>query len=439
MEIKTYSEALHFIHSRPRFKKKPTLKRMRLFLNKLGNPEHGQRYIHVTGTNGKGSVVAMTRQMLMTQRLNVGSFTSPFITRFNERIAINGKPISDSDLVKYVNRVAPVVHELDHELPEGGPVEFEIDTAIMFCYFADHDLDAVILEVGIGGLFDSTNVIQDPIVSAIVTVGYDHMKYLGNTLAEIAQQKAGIVKAGHPVVVGNLPDDARKVVEDDAAKKSSRVYEWQRDFNAQMVGHQLIYPQIQYTGLNVHSASFQLSLAGDYQVENAAVALTLVQLFLQSVDLHLDLAAVKKALKKVRWPGRMEMVNEEPLVILDGAHNLPGMQALVKTIRDDFSQHEVYILVAILADKQYDLMLGELASLPNVHITVTNFAGPYPGRKSANLATVVHQIHSHHPIRIIDDWQAAIAAITREMSTDDVLLITGSLYFISDVRHLMMD
>ena len=135
MVIQTYEDALNFIHQRPRFKKKPTLARMRLFLQRLGNPQRGQRYIHVTGTNGKGSVVAMTRQILMEQGLTVGSFTSPFITRFNERIAINGEPIADHDLLHYVQQVVPVVEALDKELPEGGPTEFEIDTAIMFCYF----------------------------------------------------------------------------------------------------------------------------------------------------------------------------------------------------------------------------------------------------------------------------------------------------------------
>lgn len=439
MAFQTYDEALHFIHSRPHFKKKPTLKRMKLFLNKLGNPQEGQKYIHITGTNGKGSVVAMTRQVLMEHGLNVGSFTSPYITRFNERIEINGQPISDADLVKYVNRIAPVVAELDEQLPEGGPVEFEIDTAIMFCYFADHDLDVIILEVGIGGRWDSTNVINDPVVAGIVTVGYDHMKYLGNTLGAIAKQKAGIIKPGHPVVVGNLTQDAEQVVEEDAAHKNSQVFKWDRDYSAELTSHQKIYPQINYSGLQIHHEQFQLSLAGDYQVENAAIAITLVQVFCQQTGMQLDLQATQRGLKATSWPGRMEVVNQDPTVILDGAHNLPGMQALVNTIKDDFRQQDVYVLVAILADKQYDLMLGELASLPNVHITVTTFAGPYSGRHSADLADAVQDIPSHFPIHVDSDWQRAMVSISSQMSSNDVLLITGSLYFISDVRHLMLD
>lgn len=439
MVIQTYDDALNFIHQRPRFKKKPTLDRMRLFLQQLGNPQRGQRYIHVTGTNGKGSVVAMTRQILMEQGLTVGSFTSPFITRFNERIAINGEPIADQDLLHYVQKVVPVVESLDKELPEGGPTEFEIDTAIMFCYFADHDLDVVILEVGIGGLYDSTNVIEDPVVTAVVTVGYDHMKYLGSTIADIARQKAGIIKNGVPMVTGDLPNDAQSVIAQVAKKHDCTVYRLGRDFQATLVGHQTIYPELSYTGLQLNNERYRLSLAGDYQLANCSIAVTLVQLFMQAGGLKLDRRAVRQALMNTKWPGRMELVNQEPMVILDGAHNLPGMQALTETIRDDFQGHEVYVLVAILADKQYDLMLGELASLGNVHIMVTTFDGPYAGRKSADLGAVVKMIPSHHPIQMVPNWQRAFAKLATEVSTDDIILITGSLYFISDVRHLMVD
>lgn len=195
--IESYAEALNFIHGRTKFKKIPTLDRMRLFLERLGNPQKGLKYVHVTGTNGKGSTVAMLRSMLMAAGLNVGSFTSPFITRFNERIALNAQPISDEDLTRLARKVEPVVQQLDQELPTGGPTEFEIDTAIMFCYFAEKQPDLVLLEVGIGGLYDSTNVIT-PLVSVITTVSWDHMKYLGDTLAKIAHQKAGIIKRGFP-------------------------------------------------------------------------------------------------------------------------------------------------------------------------------------------------------------------------------------------------
>lgn len=436
--IQNYADALAFIHGRTKFKKIPTLKRMRRFLAELGNPQEGLHYIHVTGTNGKGSTVAMLRSMLLDCGLTVGSFTSPFITRFNERIEYNAVQISDDDLVRLTQRLEPVVAKLDQELSTGGPTEFEIDTALMFCYMAEKQPDVVLLEVGIGGLYDSTNVII-PDVSVITTVGWDHMKYLGNTLAAIATQKAGIIKPAVPVVIGQLPASAREVVSQTAEKLAAPLYELGRDFTAHKLNGHGLRAQLQYDGLGIHHGHFQLGLAGDYQVENAAIALTTAQIFLTARGLPLDQAALRQGLAASRWPGRMEVVNTEPLVLLDGAHNLPGMQALVKSIRDDFADRDVYILVAILADKQYDLMLGELASLGNVHLTVTNFAGPGPTRPSADLATVAQQVTSRYPIQVAANWQTGFQQIASQLSAEDVMIVTGSLYFISDVRHLFDD
>ncbi|MDO4902818.1 MAG: folylpolyglutamate synthase/dihydrofolate synthase family protein [Limosilactobacillus sp.] len=436
--ISTYEEALNFIHGRTQFKKIPTLKRMRRFLAELGNPQDGLKYIHVTGTNGKGSTVAMMRSMLMNSGLNVGSFTSPFITRFNERIEYNAEQISDADLTRLTDRVARVVAKLDDELEEGGPTEFEIDTAIMFCYMQEKQPDVVLLEVGIGGLYDSTNVIV-PEVSVITTVGWDHMKYLGNTLAAIATQKAGIIKQDRPVVIGKLASSADAVIRVTAEEKQARLYALDEEFTAQKLSQHEFFAGIKYQGLSLSNFQCKLGLGGDYQVENAAVAITAVQIFLDRIGLPLDRSALKNGLNETRWPGRLEVVNDAPLVLLDGAHNLPGIQALVQTIKDDFADRDVYLLVAILADKQYDLMLGELASLGNVHITVTHFAGPGPKRPSADLATIGEEIPSRYPIETNDNWQLAFQNIASQLSEDDALIITGSLYFISDVRKLFSD
>lgn len=433
--ISTYKDALNFIHGRTKFKKIPTLQRMRRLLAELGNPQEGLHYIHVTGTNGKGSTVAMMRSMLIASGLDVGSFTSPFITRFNERIEYNAKQISDQDLVRLTDRVARVVTRLDQELPSGGPTEFEIDTAIMFCYMAEKQPDVVLLEVGIGGRYDSTNVII-PDVSVITTVGWDHMKYLGNTLAAIAGQKAGIIKAGRPVVIGQLPASAEAVVEQTAAEQGAPLYKLGRDFQVTNLRPHRFLAEVKYQGQSLNNFRCRLGLGGDYQVENAAVALSATRLFLSARRLPLDRHALEQGLRETRWPGRLEPVNDEPLVLLDGAHNLPGVQALVKTLKDDFSDREIYLLVAILADKQYQLMLGELASLGNVHIMVTHFAGPGPQRPSADLAGVADEIPSRHPITYAPQWQLGFQKIASQLSSDDVFVVTGSLYFISEVRKL---
>ncbi|MCI1974801.1 MAG: bifunctional folylpolyglutamate synthase/dihydrofolate synthase [Limosilactobacillus sp.] len=434
--IESYADALNFIHGRTKFKKIPTLDRMRLFLKRLGNPQDGLKYVHVTGTNGKGSTVAMLRKMLIDSGLNVGSFTSPFITRFNERIELNAEQISDADLTRITQKIEPVVHQLDQELATGGPTEFEIDTAIMFCYFAEKKPDLVILEVGIGGRYDSTNVIL-PLVSVITTVGWDHMKYLGNTLAKIADQKAGIIKEGVPTVIGQLPDSARDVILKTAMEKHSSIYELGKEFSARKVNQHAVNAEIEYNGGKLHQFHASLSLAGDYQVGNAAIAITTAQLTLTKLGIPINVADLKKGLMTTSWPGRMELVIDEPPVLLDGAHNLPGMQALVKTLRDDFSDREIYILVAILADKQYDLMLGELASLGNVHLMVTNFSGPGPKRPSANLADVISELKTKYPVQIAENWQSGFVKLSQELGSDDVMLVTGSLYFISEIRKIL--
>ncbi len=436
--IQNYDDALAFIHGRTKFKKIPTLKRMRRFLQELGNPQENLDYLHITGTNGKGSTTAMLRSMLMADGLSVGTFTSPFIVRFNERISLNGQPIPDDELVKTVQKVAPVVDYLDEVLPEGGPTEFEIDTAIMFTWFAKMRPDVVILEVGIGGLFDSTNVIV-PKVSGIVSVGYDHMNVLGDTLGEIAAQKAGIIKPKAPVVIGRLPKAARQVIIEAAQDKQAPLYENGRQFTAKKLNDHQLKNEIEYDGLMIHRQRFQLGLLGEYQVDNAAVAITMAQLYLKQQGLPIDVRSFRQGLADTRWPGRLEVVNDSPLVVLDGAHNLPGMQALTTTIKDDFKNMEIYVLVAILADKQYQLMLGEIASLPNVHLMLTNFAGPGPKRPSADLKKAAQDIETRWPIKTAASWQEGLLKISKEASADDAILITGSLYFISEVRSFFVN
>ena len=436
--IQNYDDALAFIHGRTKFKKIPTLKRMRRFLQELGNPQENLDYLHITGTNGKGSTTAMLRSMLMADGLSVGTFTSPFIVRFNERISLNGQPIPDDELVKTVQKVAPVVDYLDEVLPEGGPTEFEIDTAIMFTWFAKMRPDVVILEVGIGGLFDSTNVIV-PKVSGIVSVGYDHMHVLGDTLGEIAAQKAGIIKLKVPVVIGRLPKAARQVIIEAAQDKQAPLYENGRQFTAKKLNDHQLKNEIEYDGLMIHRQRFQLGLLGEYQVDNAAVAITMAQLYLKQQGLPIDVRSFRQGLADTRWPGRLEVVNDSPLVVLDGAHNLPGMQALTTTIKDDFKNMEIYVLVAILADKQYQLMLGEIASLPNVHLMLTNFAGPGPKRPSADLKKAAQDIETRWPIKTAASWQEGLLKISKEASADDAILITGSLYFISEVRSFFVN
>ncbi|CAJ1228793.1 folylpolyglutamate synthase/dihydrofolate synthase family protein [Lactiplantibacillus xiangfangensis] len=431
--ITNYEEALAFIHGRTKFKKIPTLKRMRRFLSELGDPQERVQGIHVAGTNGKGSTVANLRDLFMADGLTVGTFTSPFIVRFNERISVDGQPISDADLLDLVQRIQPVVAKLDAELPEGGPTEFEIITAMMFLYFAEQPIDLAIVEVGLGGLYDSTNV-WTPRVSVITTIGYDHMQILGDTLTAIAGQKAGIIKTNVPVIVGKLPEEAQTVMVQTAADHDAPLQTLGTDFTTTLLTPRGWQERFNFTGGGQYFKDLTTPLLGDYQVDNAAVALAAYLDYHRQTNVPVQVRDVKTALAHVQWPGRFERLNDMPLIMIDGAHNEPAVTELAATIKERFGRQNVYVIFAVLADKQHAQMIQTLGKLNNVHLLLTQFAGPNPKRHATTPSELESELPDGRSAEVFDNWQAALLQATQEMSSEDVLLLTGSLYFISDVR-----
>lgn len=435
--VETYTEALQFIHGRDRFKKKPTLDRMRQFMHILGDPQEKLNMIHVAGTNGKGSTVAFLRDLFMAEGQTVGTFTSPFITRFNERISTDGQPISDTDLVTMVNRIQPVVARLDQELAEEGPTEFEIDTALMFCYFASHPVDIVVVEVGLGGLYDSTNIIT-PAVSVITTIGMDHMKILGDTIPKIATQKAGIIKADVPVVCGRLTPDALAVMDQTAAAQQTAVRALGRDFTVKNQPESGWGERFAYTWADHRWQHLEIDLLGQYQIDNAATALTAFLTYHQARHLPLDIAEIRAGLKHTVWPGRFERLNDEPLIAIDGAHNEPAMVEMAQLLRQHFAQQDITIILAVLADKQYDQMVKTLLQVRNVHIIVTQFQGP--GKRAAATPQALEAADaSSKRVTMADNWPSALKTALGNVSGDSLILLTGSLYFISEVRQYFTD
>lgn len=430
MKPMTCEEALAFIHGRTKFKKIPTLDRMNDFCERLGNPQQHFKMIHVTGTNGKGSTTAYIRQILIENGFKVGSFTSPFIIKFNDRICINGKMISDYDLVKIVEEIKPVVDQMDHDWEErgGGPTEFEIDTAIMFKYFAEQNVDYAVIEVGLGGTFDSTNVIQ-PLVSVITGVGADHLKYLGPTLQDVARNKAGIIKPGAPVVVADLPSDLLKVITERAQEMDVSVFKINDQIAFTKLKNSEWGEKFNFDFEDFHLKDVKLEMMGDYQISNASLAIAAVKILSQKEKWHLRGNDVKHALSMVHWPGRFERVNESPMLILDGAHNMQAVQELCNLIKEKFGRQRVHIIASILADKQSDEMLQEFLKLPNVELTLTRFDSPRPLLDFGEAKRHFPEIH------IAASWQEALINVVQEMDQSDVLLFTGSLYFISEVRH----
>ena len=432
--IKTYQDALAFIASRQKFKRSPKLDRMRLLMKKLGDPQRRINMIHVTGTNGKGSVVTFLRNLLEQAGYTVGTFTSPYLVKFNERISVNGRPVSDDTILRLTREVAPAAKALDRALPEGGPTEFEVITAMMFKYFAEGHADIVIVEVGIGGRYDSTNVLV-PEVSAITTVSWDHMQILGNTLPKIAYQKAGIIKRGKPVVAGRISSAPLAVIKKVARQKHSRLAILGRDFSVKRhrpTGWNEIFD---FKSKSLVLRRALVNMVGAYEVDNAAVAVETYVQFCRLHQLPINQRVVMKGLAATFWAGRFEKLNDSPLVAIDGAHNVPAVRAIRPILARRFAQRDVYVILAIFADKQYRKMVKILGQIRNVHLVLTEFQGP-GHRGAANLAPLAKRIHANHPVYFVPNWKRAIVKTVSMMSADDVLLITGSLYFISNVRPL---
>ncbi|MDV2912014.1 folylpolyglutamate synthase/dihydrofolate synthase family protein [Pediococcus acidilactici] len=419
-----YEEALAFVHGRPRLRKAPTLKRMRQFLTELGNPQTKIQAVHVAGTNGKGSTIAFLTSLFGQEGRQVGTFTSPFITRFNERIAVNGQPISDEAVANLVTQVRPVVEKMD-QTELGGPLEFEIVTAMMFLYFAQHPVDVVLVEVGIGGLYDSTNVFT-PLVSVITNVGWDHMALLGNTLPEIAQQKAGIIKPHVPVVTGVQVPEALTVIKRVANEQHAPLMVLDDDFK-------LTGDPADFESNDCHVSNIKSGLLGVYQLKNLAVAIQAAVVLSRQRGWKLSADQIRRASLQARWPGRMEIMQQAPLVVLDGAHNLPGVQALKQSLQTYWQDRPIHILAAILDDKLFQPMIDELLTIPNAQLTLTNFQNPLHRQVVQPAELVANEARQ---INYEANWRTALRQLIKQANPRDVVIITGSLYFVSEVRPL---
>lgn len=428
----TIEEAIDWIHSRKKFGSRPGLDRIQALLTKVNNPEKKVPVIHIAGTNGKGSTVAYLRSMLIEAGVTVGSFTSPYIEEFNERIAIDAKPIPDNQLIHYVKKYQPIVAELDQDPAINGITEFEILTAIMLDYFATEQVDVAVVEVGLGGLLDSTNVVE-PILTAITTIGYDHMDVLGDTLNEIAGQKAGIIKKNVPVVTGKISKGPLIEIVEKAANETAKMYRYDEEYQVDYLRPDPTWGELfNFTDQAGKLASLKVPLLGRHQVENAGVAIELYHLYCEQKGLPFEEKTIQKGLSKAQWPARMEKVSEEPLIVMDGAHNGHAIKRLVENVKREFRDYNINILFSALETKDVDQMLALLSEIPNAHIYLTTFEYP----KALDLSRFDH-LDSR--FEVVSLWQFGLGELLEDMGADDLLLITGSLYFVSEVRQLLLN
>ena len=400
--------------------RKHGLYRMEAILEALGNPERELKSIHIAGTNGKGSTAAMITAFAKAHGLRVGTFTSPHMDSIRERIQLDGVPLGEEPFWQ----AASVIKEVESRLLEewGAFNYFEILTAMMFVVFQQEAVDLAIIEVGIGGLLDNTNV-GHPLVSVITTIGLDHQDLLGSTLEEITAQKAGIIKSGQQVVVGPVTRECMDVIREIASEKGATVQAFDEDFF-------LIEDSYQDSSLTIPLE--QLALQGAFQKENATVAIRAFRSWMEATGRSLQPEFIEAVLRVVSWPGRMEVLQETPLVIIDGAHNLPAIDRLVQNMTARVGKKQTLLFSALTRKDSQQMLLRLQEALPDVNIILTSF---HPSKGQSIARSDVEAYLDSRKISYEESFEDVIDRFASSTDDKSELWVTGSLYFIAEVRH----
>ncbi|WP_083994208.1 bifunctional folylpolyglutamate synthase/dihydrofolate synthase [Streptococcus pneumoniae] len=409
------------------------LERMVELLALRGNPHLKLKVLHIGGTNGKGSTIAFLKKMLEKLGLRVGVFSSPYLIHYTDQISINGESISEARLEALM---ADYQSLLEGEAVANlqGTTEFEIITALAYDYFASEQVDVAIMEVGMGGLLDSTNVCQ-PILTGITTIGLDHVALLGDTLEAIAEQKAGIIKQGMPLVTGRIAPEALTVIDRIAEGKDAPRLAYGTDYRVRHQESVVTGEVFDYTSA-VRQGRFQTSLLGLYQIENAGMAIALLDTFCQEDGRELaSNDFLGQALEETSWPGRLEIVSRDPLMILDGAHNPHAIKALLVTLQERFADYHKEILFTCIKTKALEDMLDLLGAMPDTELTLTHFADSRATDESVLKEAAKSRNLSYQ------DWHDFLEqnVTDKKEEKQTVRIVTGSLYFLSQVRAYLME
>ena len=425
-----YSEAMEYIHNTAKFGMNFGLERTRRLLEYLGNPHKKLKCVHIAGTNGKGSTSAMVAEILKESGYKVGLYTSPFLEEFEERIQINSVNIPKEKLCIIVEKVSKAVEKVKSE-GLGDPTEFEIITAAMFLYYYEENVDIAVIEVGLGGRLDSTNIL-DPILTVITSISYDHVGILGNTLREIATEKAGIIKEGVPLVLYPVEEEAKEAIVSVAKTKNCEI-SFVGANDAEFVGfskERRIYQIVRY-----NNEEYKLSLLGTHQIINFSVVMKIVE-SLRKLGYKITNKNVKVALENVIWKGRMEVISNSPYVLLDGAHNLGGVEKLKESLEKYFTYSKLTLILGILGDKDVEHMLEKIIPSAEEVITVTPNS---PRAMNANeLKSQIKKI-SDKKVTAFEKYEEAFKYAKDISNEDDMILICGSLYMIGDMRKTIMN
>lgn len=416
-----YSNALAYLYGLEKLGIVFGLKNIQWILHHIGNPHNLLKTIHIGGTNGKGSVAAMLSSAYKAAGYKVGTYTSPHLVSFTERITINEEQINENEVAELTAYLRDAIERADHDRIF---TFFDFTTALAFEYFRRHKVDLAVVEVGLGGRLDSTNVVN-PLVSVITNVAMDHMDYLGDDTTRIAREKAGIIKKGVPVVTGADSYPAQ-IIEKTARLKGSPIYMLGRDFSYEKTNDQ----HMSYSGRSIKVDDIFVNLRGDHQLANAAVAACVVEV-LASRGFAMNQESLIKGFSEVRWPGRLEIVKEKPLIILDGAHNTHGIRALIHFLEAQFPGRRKVLIFAAMKDKEWEKMLIEL--IPHAHEIIAT-------KVDSDRALAPDAVKGLVPAAHVAPNPAEAMRIARSRSTvNDVIIVTGSLYLIGECAPVIND
>ncbi|MDK2821000.1 MAG: dihydrofolate synthase / folylpolyglutamate synthase [Clostridia bacterium] len=427
-----YQQSLEFVNQLTKFGINLGLDRIKELMHRIGSPHEKLRFIHIGGTNGKGSVSVMVANILKEAGYRVGLFTSPHLYSYCERISINGNPISKERFAELLTWFKPILKSMEAEDFE-HPTEFEVLTAVALKFFADEKVDLAVLEVGLGGAIDSTNVINSSLVSVITNVGMDHLQYLGDNITAVANIKAGIIKENGFVVTAARHPDALSVISRKCKDKEATLYCVGRDITFKEREASLNGGIFDLQGLLGFYKGLKITLLGRHQLENAAVAVTVIETLKRHYSIKITEYDLRRGLEKAFWPARLEIMNKDPMVVIDGAHNIDGAISLRKNLEEIFSYRHLILVFGMLADKEREKVVDELAPLATVAI-VTKPNNPRSGQWQSVAELVRKHVSS---VEVIESISEAVKRALAIASPCDLICVTGSLYMVAEARQLL--
>lgn len=422
-----YKEALDYISNSHKFGIRLGLDNIKKLLDLLGNPQENLKIVHVAGTNGKGSTCSFISSILQEFDYKVGLYTSPFLEVFNERIRINNENISNEDIGRIISIIKEKIEIMENEGFD-YPTEFEIVTAMAFYYYFEQKVDFVVLEVGLGGKYDATNVINKSEVSVITPISIDHINVLGDTIPNIASEKAGIIKENSVVFVYNQSDEAKDVIKKVCDDKNSKLYEVLFD-DIKIKNSDINYQEFDYKNYE----NLKINLIGEHQIKNSILAINVVEFLLNKNNKTLDKDKLKRGLLNTKWAGRIEKIKENPLFIIDGAHNEDGAKSLSKVLDKNFKNKNLTLLIGMLEDKEIDKVLDIIMPYFNKVITtnVNNQRTISSDKLKEKISDYVNEVYS------IKNLEEALDFTLKISNKDDIIISCGSLYLIGEVRTLI--